>query len=159
MTQLTSEQLKQVLTYDPVTGVFIRNSTNNVAGKNRKRGYIEIEVHKKWYRAHRLAWLYVYGEWPVQDIDHADRNKENNAISNLRYLTPSQQCQNTNMSPLNTSGYRGVHLDNNSGKWRARIRVNNVKYNLGSYDTPEEAYQAYLGAAAICHTHNPCVNT
>lgn len=152
---MTHSEMLSVLSYSESTGLFTRLSTNRVTGKLNKEGYVEVQVGKKRYRAHRLAWFYVYGEWPPFSLDHADRVKTNNRISNLRYLTPSQQCQNTNLSPLNKSGCKGVSFDKKTGKWRARIRANNKKYSLGAYASVEEAARAYIGAARLVHTHNP----
>ena len=155
MNNLEINYIKSILDYSICTGKFIRKTTNKHLNKINKDGYIEIQVKKKRYLAHRLAWFYVFNIWPTHNIDHADRNKTNNAIHNLRYLSPSQQNQNTNMHPLNTSGFRGVHWEASANKWRARIRVNNVRYNLGNFDTAKEAYAAYLAAVPKYHTHNP----
>jgi hypothetical protein len=158
MNKLTFENLARVVSYDAKTGAFTRNKNGQKIGKINKDGYVEISVYSKRYLVHRLAWFYVYGVWPEGSLDHVDRDKTNNAIDNLRKLTPSQQAQNTNLHPLNTSGYRGVFLDKQTNRWRARIRVNNVKHSLGAFDTAEEAYAAYLLAAKKYHTHNPLVN-
>lgn len=141
------------LSYCPSTGIFTRKG--KAVGRINKDGYLEIQLQSKRHLAHRLAWQYVYGAWPTSSIDHANRNKLDNSIANLRYLTPSQQAQNTNLHPRNVSGYRGVSWDTNVQKWRARIRVDNKKYSLGYYTTPEAAYEAYLKAVPIYHTHNP----
>lgn len=145
--------------YDPLTGIFTRLRTDNPTGRINKDGYIEIQLGKRRLLAHRLAWMLIHGEWPPSDIDHADRVKSNNRISNLRIITASQQCQNTDMPPLNTSGKRGVHWDTKSGKWRARIRHANVKHCLGYYENLEDAEAAYLGAARLLHTHNPLIQS
>ena len=155
---LTRDHLESILRYDIATGEFIRLRTSRPTGKINADGYIEVQVGKSRYLAHRLAWFWVYDQWPDYSLDHANRVKTDNRISNLRYITPSQQNQNTNLHPNNTSGYRGVFLDKSSGKWRSRIRVNNKKYSLGSYLTPEEAYAAYLKAVPLYHTHNPLLD-
>jgi hypothetical protein len=157
MTTLDLNHVKQFVKYIPETGEFVRLQTNRTTGKINRDGYIEVQIHKKRFLAHRLAWLWVHGEWPVQNIDHANRTKTDNRIENLRYLTPSQQNQNTNLSSLNVSGYRGVSWDSTVKRWRARIRVNNKKYSLGYFDDPLDAYQAYLKAVPLYHTHNPLV--
>jgi len=149
------DQVNRLVTYNPDTGEFLRLSTGRVTGKLNKDGYLEIQLGKKRYLAHRIAWLCIYGEWPSHSIDHANRVKTDNRKSNLRYLTPSQQCQNTNVHPNNTSGYKGVSWDSSSGKWRARIRVNHKRFSLGFYDSAIEAYTAYLKAVPLYHTHNP----
>lgn len=147
--------VNQFVKYDPTTGVFLRRSTNKPTGKVNKDGYLEVQVSKRRYLAHRLAWLLSHGAWPEHSIDHANRIKTDNRIENLRYLTPSQQSQNTNINSRNVSGYRGVSWDSAVGKWRARIRVNNKKYSLGYFDDALDAYHAYLKAVPLYHTHNP----
>ena len=157
MIDITLEYVNSVVAYDPFTGQFTRHRTGKLTGRLKDSGYVEIQIGDKRPRAHRLAWLMTYGEWPPGDIDHADRDKSNNRISNLRIITASQQCQNTDITPLNTSGKRGVHWDTKSGKWRARIRHANVKHCLGYYENLGDAEAAYLGAARLLHTHNPLI--
>ena len=155
MTSVSLDHVKQFVKYLPETGEFVRLSTNRLTGKINRDGYIEVQIGRKRYLAHRLAWLWVHNEWPVYNLDHANRIKTDNRIENLRYLTPSQQNQNTNISSLNVSGYRGVSWDSTVKRWRARIRVNNKKFSLGYFDDPFEAYQAYVKAVPLYHTHNP----
>lgn len=86
---LTVERLRELLDYDPETGVFRwkeprrKCRVGEVAGSLRKDGYVKIQVDGRFYQAHRLAWLCVYGVWPSA-IDHIDGNRANNAIANLR---------------------------------------------------------------------------
>lgn len=99
--QLTVVQLKELLHYNPETGVFTwarsvgqRARIGRVAGSKVPSGYIKISVSKRVYSAHRLAWLYMTGSWPENEIDHVDNNPSNNAFSNLRAATKSQNAQN-----------------------------------------------------------------
>ena len=84
-TDLTAERLREVLHYNPETGVFTRLKTEknwrsgDIAGGFRA-GYIQIRVDGAKYSAHRLAWLYAYGVNPIDEIDHIDGNKSNNSI-------------------------------------------------------------------------------
>ena len=99
---LTQQQLKEHLSYDYATGVFInlRNKPGrgggigSVAGNSNVNGYVYIKVMGKRYMAHRLAWLYHYGEWPVNEIDHINNIKDDNRICNLRDVTHSENQQN-----------------------------------------------------------------
>jgi len=104
--ELTQDYLKECLTYDKDTGVFtrkIKSSTANIgdiAGHPHKRGYLLLSIGNKKYIAHRLAWFYEYGVWPVCQIDHIDTIKHHNWISNLRVLSKSQNntgCINRNV--------------------------------------------------------------
>lgn len=144
------KELKSLLSYDPETGNFIWliNASSNarigdIAGHLRKRdGYTLIRINEKGYQAHRLAWFYVHGVWPAL-IDHKDRNKSNNALSNLREATTSQNAMNAKATCLNTSGYRGVTWNKASGKWQAQSRLNGRNHYLGLFESAPEASEAY----------------
>ena len=155
---LTQEQLKKLLRYDKDTGVFhwieFRNGravSESVAG-SFGGGYVHIKVNKKSYLAHRLAWLYVHGQWPKKSIDHKDMNRSNNCISNLREATEVQNGQNRR-SPQsnNSSGLLGVFRLKNRKNWRAQIRVNCKQIYLGVFPTAQEAHEAYVKAKREMH--------
>jgi hypothetical protein len=154
---LTQARLKQLLSYDAASGVFTRvaHVANQPAGVEatslHPSGYVYIAVDGRGYRAHRLAWLYVYGGWPIAAIDHINRDRADNRLANLRLATASQNTQNS--SRPNQSGLRGV--SGNHGKWAARITIHQKTMSLGTYATKEEAHEAYRAAASRVHTHNP----
>ena len=158
MTELTQERLQELLSYDPETGIFTnlksrgRVKIGAVAGSKNPNGYIYIAIDSKKYRAHRLAWLYVHGNFPANQIDHINEVKDDNRIVNLRLATNLENHQNQS-SPRtnNTSGYLGVIWDKFSGKWRARIKVNGKQKHLGCFDTGEEASEAYVTAKRELH--------
>jgi hypothetical protein len=156
----SAERLRQVLSYDPLTGDFRWRSLMTpsskptlVAGRADAEGYLSIRLDGREHRAHRLAWAYVYGEWPKPHelIDHIDRNRSNNAISNLRIATAAQNAQNTSVSVRNTSGIKGVSWDKKHGRWDARIRVNGRRIRLGLFGTKEQAAAAYAAACLRYH--------
>ena len=156
--ELTVKQLKNMLDYDAGTGVFIwkiRPSkavmAGNVAGCVEKRiGYITIGIAGRVYKAHRLAWLYVYGSWPKGLIDHINGNKADNRIDNLRDVLADGNSQNVRKpNRRNKSGFMGVIWFQN--KWRASMSVNGKSKWLGDYSTPEEAHQVYLEAKRKYH--------
>lgn len=142
---LTQKKLKELLKYDPETGVFIWCNKKPTKSKNWPiAGCIEetcvrIQIDNKRYGAHQLAWLYTYGYIPVL-IDHINRNCFDNSIKNLRIATSSQNAQNRPKCKVNTSGYKGVSFHKRQNKWRVMI-------NLGSFDTVEEAALVYNRAA------------
>lgn len=154
---LTQEVLKENLNYDPNTGIFTRRhsfrvcTAGDVAGfSNGKKNYIRIKLLGDRFLAHRLAWLYVYGTWPENQIDHINCDKTDNRICNLRVVNQFENMQNRISPPLrNTSGYLGV--SKHRKKWRAQIRANNVHINIGTFATPEEAHNAYLEAKRRLH--------
>lgn len=143
---ISQEILKTILSYDSNTGLFTRISgpkAGSVAGHLRKKdGYVMIGVLGRSMQAHRLAWLYVYGFWP-SDIDHKDRNRSNNAISNLREATQSQNNMNTGLGASNTSGFKGVTWNRSSGKWQAQAKLNGKCHYLGLFPSAEGASLAY----------------
>lgn len=160
--ELTQEYLRELMRYDPDTGIFTRlvsrSSTamkGRVAGTKNSRGYLQISIDRKLYSAHRLAWFYVYGVWPSCEIDHINRCKSDNRILNLREATGSENQQNRLKSKNNTSGYKGVFWHKTKQKWYAAILVNSKAIHLGVFKTTEEAYAAYCEAASRLHTRNP----
>lgn len=158
---LTQAQLKERYTYCPLTGLFTRrvacgrHMAGVIAGSLDVHGYVQLRIGRKNYKGHHLAWLYVYGELPTQALDHVDLNRSNNAIWNLRYLTPQQHVQHRGRNKNNSSGYRGVSRCKMTGRWIAQLKVNYKCVWLGRHDTPEAAYEAYRQGAAKYHTHNP----
>ena len=156
---LTQERLKELLHYDPETGVFTwrvdrgGQRIGEAAGHTDKRGYVSIRLDYAMYRSHQLAWLYVHGEFPNTQIDHKDLNKGNNAIRNL-CTTNKQNHENLPLYSNNRSGFRGVHWFGPTGKWGARITHNYKGIHLGYFTTPEEASEAYEAMANKLFTHH-----
>lgn len=156
---LTQETLKNLLHYDPKTGIFTGKSTQGgiIAGMPRgsknSRGYIQIKIKGKTYKAHRLAWLYVYGYFPNNQVDHIDHNVANNVITNLRECSPSENQQNQIKAHCNnkSSQYLGVSFHKRENNFRARIIINGKYIQIGSYPTKIEAYNAYLAKKAEIH--------
>lgn len=153
MAAIDQAYLKQLLHYDPAVGVFAWRITRNnfvragraagtVAGNN---GYVEIMVDGRTYKAHRLAWLYVYGEWPSGEIDHANCVRTDNRIANLRIATDSQNRSNAKTNRNSGTGVKGV---NKVGECRFRATIHHgSRIHLGYFSTPEEAHAAYCDAA------------
>lgn len=153
---ITVETVKKYLSYDPTCGTFVwltceGNRKNNsragmVAGSVKaKSGYNYIWIEGRHYLAHRLAWLYVYGEWPSEHVDHKDGDKLNNRISNLRLASNSQNKSNGKLYKHSTSGFKGV---SKVGKrWKAQIVHGYKLIYLGCHDTKEQAHNAYINKA------------
>lgn len=145
---LTVEFLREILSYDPNTGIFIwkktlsnRNKVGNVAGTISDRGYIVITINKKRLMAHRLAWMHYFGSEPNGVIDHLDGVHANNRISNLRDVEQVLNTRNNRLSKNNSSGYPGVYLNKRSGKWGVQIWNGMKRKCLGSYESKEKAIQ------------------
>lgn len=147
---LTQKYLKNILKYDPDTGVWvwIINGNNQfvkvdrVAGCYQKTAGWVIKINTRLYKSHRLAWLYMTGEDPdTKDIDHIDGDRWNNKWNNLRLADDSENQGNQKLAKNNTSGYKGVSKANK--KWYARVYRHGVQYFLGFFNTPEDAALAY----------------
>lgn len=159
METLTQSQLKEWVDYDPLTGVFTcikRFGKSPIRVGDRlgsliSSGYIQIYVNGVGHLAHRLAWLFQYGEFPKYDIDHKDQDKTNNAIANLRQATRRQNIHNQGTKSTNSSGFKGVYYCKQKQRYQARIRHNGKRIHLGFFSTPEEASKAYKLAAKEYH--------
>lgn len=147
---LTQERLKHLLHYNPDNGVFIwrnkpasrsnRIKAGDIAGCIKTdSGYVVINIDGKSYRAHRLAWFYVYGVWPKQKIDHINNIKSDNRILNLREASNSENGWNIGAPATNTSGVKGVCWDKQTRKWRAQCWVSGKHYVLGRFASIDEA--------------------
>lgn len=154
---MTSDYLKTILQYTPSTGEFrwttrrgSRAASGAIAGTVRKKsGYRIIQINKKLYLAHRLAWLYVYGYFPKEDVDHIDQNPRNNTIENLREATRAQNRCNTPARSDNKLAVKGVYK--RGKKYAAQIQSKGKKRYLGTYSTIEAAEEAYKKAAEHFH--------
>lgn len=154
---LTAARVREVLHYDQDTGVFTRRlriancvNVGDVAGGKNPKGYIHIRLDGRQYKAHRLAWLYMTGAFPMHCIDHLDGRRENNAWENLRDVTSAINSQNMRSPHANNvSGFLGVTWTGT--RWRASIKRNGKNYFIGAYKTPELAHSAYIEAKRKFH--------
>lgn len=154
---LTQERLKELLHYDETTGLFTWRVARKgvisgaVAGTWRPDGYRVIRIDGCLYLAHRLAWLYFYGELPPAEIDHISGRKHDNSIGNLRPATRSENMLNVHIQSNNTSGFKGVHWHRGKTKWQAMAGLNGVRHHLGYFPTAEQASEAYQAFARQNH--------
>lgn len=157
---LTQARLKELLRYDPETGVFTyasarpRVKVGAVAGHTHAgHGYRQIKVDGKLYLAHRLAWLYVHGKWPSDLLDHINRDRTDNRISNLRPSDKYLNRQNSKPASNNKTGVKGVTWNKTLGKWHARISLQGKRYHVGWFYSVDEAKRARLTAEQAMHAH------
>lgn len=157
---LTQKELMDRLLYDPETGIFkwLKIAPNQrercerkdkVAGSVNDRGYVKIRINGAWHSAHRLAWLYMVGQWPSEDIDHINLNKSDNRWDNLRAASPMQNRQNRTIPKRNKTGFLGVaHHNRLPNLFIAQYHKDGRNHVIGFFKRPEEAHAAYLKAIA-----------
>ena len=153
---LTQARLKELVHYDPETGVFTSrvfrggNPAGKVLGSLSSRGYMRFNIEYRYYSAHRLAWFYVHGEWP-EEVDHKNGVKHDNRIANLRPATSLLNKQNKRRAQ-GANPLLGASWNKRKQKWKAAIRIgDNRRLFLGYFDTAEAAHEAYVQAKRIHH--------
>ncbi len=162
---LTADRLKELLSYDPDTGRFTWLANRGrqackgreVKGTLDGFGYLMIRVDYVIYKVHRLAWLYMTGKWPTQDVDHVNHLRDDNRWANLREATARQNRWNT-LQVTGRLGFRGVRLSR-SGKFAAVIGIGGGRRkHLGVFPTAEKAHAAYVSAAKAAHGDFLCLD-
>jgi hypothetical protein len=150
---LTAQRAREVLSYDPESGILRwqidRNQirSGDIGGYLHRTGYLRVMVDGRDYAAHCVIWLIVTGEWPEREIDHIDNDRANNRWGNLREAARVENMRNKVRYRNNRSGFKGVRLLR--GRWEARIRIDGRLTYLGSFKTPEAAHAAYVTAARL----------
>lgn len=162
----TQERLCELLDYDAETGQFIWLKRQEISREEKRwnaryagktagcinaKGYRDIGIDDRLYQAHRLAWLYVYGEWPASFIDHINGDRADNRIANLRQASNAENMRNRGANKNNASGRKGVTWHKRKRKWHAQIGVSAKRISLGCFDCPDEASRAYNAAAVRLH--------
>lgn len=144
--------------YEPETGVFtwavsgrgIRQGA--VAGTVSVDGYRVIRLGFKPYRAHRLAWFLVHGEWPSSEIDHINCNRLDNRLSNLRVVSRAENAQNRRSAMRNSShGFLGATWNRQHRRWQSKLTAYGTRHHLGYFDSAEQAHAAYMVAKSRLH--------
>ena len=155
---LTAERLRCSLDYHENDGVFHwllskgRTSKQGDVAGYENGGYIKIMIDGRSYQAHRLAFLYMTGKWPSEDVDHINGCRTDNRWINLRDVPHSINTENRHRASIsNKVGLLGVSMHHRSARFRARIRTDGKLIQLGWFDTPEEAHAAYLNAKREIH--------
>ena len=156
---ITQERLQELLHYDPETGIFRwrvkrkKMNPGDVAGHTIGRGYVKISVHDKQYFAHRLAFLYMTGEFPPGVMDHINCVKNDNRWANLRSATHKINAENIRVATSrNKVGILGVASPRNGRtQYKSSIQHNGARFHLGYFETPELAHSAYISAKRKLH--------
>lgn len=142
---VTQARLKELYDYNPETGLFTQRFNRRgtfagrIAGSVGQNGYIKIAVDQQHLMAHRLAWLYVHGEFPENVVDHINGVRSDNRIENLRACTHSQNLQNAKAPKRNTSGVKGVSKHPVTGRWKVTVTANGKNYHGGYFANLEDA--------------------
>lgn len=156
---ITAKRLREVLDYDPDTGIFTaliargKIKPGDILGfpGGFKSKYLIAHIDGRKYLLQRLAWLYKTGEWPKEEVDHMDRTETNNRWENLREATRSQNAANRGHQTNNTSGHIGVSWHKKSQKWQAYIKHGGVEVYLGSFESIDDAVERRRKAAIELH--------
>jgi hypothetical protein len=163
---LTAEFVRKIIIYEKTTGLITwlprtadmfedgghtaehicKRWNGEHAGKTvntiTRFGYIALRINGVRYLAHRVAWLYATGEWPINQIDHRNGVRTDNRWDNFREATQLQNSQNLKTKRSNKSGFQGVHWSDHHKKWLASIKVARKNIHLGTFDSAEEAHAA-----------------
>lgn len=152
---MNQSDLKHIFDYDPQSGFLkwknprsTKFKAGDIAGSYREDGYIQIKLSGKMYLAHRLIWMYLYGE-EVNCIDHINHNRSDNRAENLRAANKSQNGANRKKCKNNSTGFKGVCKKKT--RYTASLISNGTRINMGYYDTHEKAYSAYQLGAYLYH--------
>ena len=119
----------------------------SIAGCVRDNGYLDVRINKKLYRVHRIIWIMMYGYMPTKDIDHLNGERADNRLCNLREVSRGDNMHNLRgATKRNKTGLLGVSRHKFRKTWRARLCVDGNQIYLGVFETPNEAYIAYMNA-------------
>jgi len=156
---ISVDTLKSRLKYDEDTGIFTfiksagSRKKGDIAGSINQNGYVNIKINKKFYKAHRLAWLYVYGEMPDGDVDHLNHIRTDNRISNLRVVDSKTNMRNQKLNSENKSGEAGVYWHKAQKLWHSYITVNYKRIHLGAFVEFHRAVDARKSAEVLYGFH------
>ena len=151
---LTQQELKKLVTYDPDTGIFRwaadvgtgKIKAGEIAGSYDSKGYLRIGINGRKYKSHRLAWLYVHGCFPEDEIDHINRVRDDNRIENLRAVTGAENCKNTGRKPK-AAPFCGVQKRGNN--YEAHITRGGARTYLGRFKSLADAVVARMSAEMV----------
>ena len=145
---LTQERVRDLFLYDPESGLLTNRASRgrarggDEAGGLSQKGYRHVSIDGVTYRGHRVIWLWVYGSWPTQAIDHINGVKDDNRIVNLRDATLTENQRNRRTPDNNTSGVQGVSWKKKARKWQASIKLGGKVRHLGYFDDLSDAREA-----------------
>jgi len=146
---IDQETIKKLFHYDAESGMLLWRKGNNrnvkpwqEAKSSNGHGYYNVKIDGKSYLVHRLIWLYVYGNFPKEDIDHKNRIKNDNRLCNLRDVSRTDNCQNISLPNHNKSGHIGVSWFKSHNCWTVYVKVDKKNKWLGNYKNLDDAIAA-----------------
>lgn len=155
---MTADEARSLFDYDLLTGVFTwkprhgwgpsKKWAGTIAGSINSEGYRNISIRGRMHKAHRLAWLLVFGEMPSCEIDHINGDTQDNRIANLRLATRTENARNKGANRASATGVKGVSFRADKGKFFARIKIGGISKHLGYFSTVDLAAAAYNEEAA-----------
>jgi len=155
---MTAEVAREILNYEPETGLFRwrvdrgnGHRANDLAGRMNSNGYWVVGFKQYPLLAHRLAWLYMTGEWPHFNVDHINGDRCDNRWANLRDGSGSINAQNVRRAQRNNNSSGLLGVTQRQGRWEAQIKSQGAKRYLGSFGSPEDAHAAYVDAKRRLH--------
>lgn len=160
---ITAQELQQIVEYFPESGIFLWKVTKGNYVKAGKEfgswdlyGYKTVRINRKSYKLHRLAWLYVYGKMPENDIDHINGIRHDNRISNLRDVTRRTNLENQTILKRQKKHTTliGAYFDVRKNTYYSRISIKNKSIHLGTFKTEQQAHDAYVAAKRKFHFGN-----
>ncbi len=161
MKRLTRSELMEILEYDVNSGNFyyLKSTARcikigEIAGSIKKDGYIRIVIKKKEYSAHRLVFLFLNGEYPIENVDHINHDRADNRLNNLRLATYGDNNRNSGMRSTNTSGVNGVSWNVSAKRWVSYINGDNKTIHLGSFTSFCDAVDARKNAEILYGYHD-----
>ncbi|PHS02148.1 MAG: hypothetical protein COA78_22130 [Blastopirellula sp.] len=164
MTKVSYRRLREIISYDKSSGLLTSISSRgnlcigDVVGYTHSSGYNLVKVDGKLYKAHRLAFLYVEGNFPPNAVDHINGIRDDNRWCNLRHATNSQNQANRKIGRNNTSGYKGVCWGKYAKKWAVNIYISGKRKHVGYYKCKHKAAKAYNKAALKYHGYFAVLN-
>ena len=159
--EITQELLKELFDYDNGNLIWKKKTLpksnvkiGSISGTMGTHGYIQTGLFGKLYLNHRLVWIYHYGYWPTDQLDHINRIRTDNRIENLRECSNSENNQNKSMRSDNKSGVSGVSWYKKGNKWQSQLKINGKLIHLGYFDTIDNAKLVYDNAKEKYHEFN-----
>ncbi len=157
---LTQARLRELLDYNPETGVFTwrvsrrgHRKAGDEAGYLQRNGYVKITLDQRRVMAHRLAWLYAHGVWPLQQIDHINGDPSDNRLANLRDVAPQTNSENERKARRRKNGgtLLGAHWSTTWKRWKSSIISSGKSLHIGWFDTEQQAHEAYVATKRRLH--------